>query len=404
MVSRFAAPCPTRTHIRLRILTSVRSLQVVRAVLYLRPDHASPAQLAAEFERYLAKEPPLAASGKSEDHSAFVGLQTRIAKIGGVQLLVSIFESVDVQHDGDELIRTALELAVTLFEGGNLTAQGILAESLSQPSSQNFFVQVHHVLHNSIISMRAQKRKIKQFELELAAREAAGIPTEGIKLPVFGASLVCMTEVIKTMRRMCMGQHKALQDIIRVQKLNKVSYNFLEEVVAVLMALEPELLHAIEDHDSEVVEAGIRGFLMLADAMRGPNHENQASIAHTGLIDLGDRIFGKIHFEDLNGKTKARNRHRNRHGEDRRKENAIWRNRVRSRLKSAVASCLLTFLEGVESDDIPNMMLTTVQWTLIGAQMACCHRDLARAAEVLDYPMLFEEGMTYYFILRTLYP
>jgi DNA-binding protein Fis len=153
-----------------------------------------------------------------------------------------------------------------------------------------------------------------------------------------------------------------------------------------------------------VVEAGIRGFLMLADAMRGPNHENQASIAHTGLIDLGDRIFGKIHFEDLNGKTKARNRHRNRHGEDRRKEKAIWRNRVRSRLKSAVASCLLTFLEGVESDDIPNMMLTTVQWTLIGAQMACCHRDLARAAEVLDYPMLFEEGMTYYFILRTLYP
>ena len=37
------------------------------------------------------------------------------------------------------------------------------------------------------------------------------------------------------MRRMCMGQHKALQDTLRKQRLNKISYNFFDEAVNYLI-------------------------------------------------------------------------------------------------------------------------------------------------------------------------
>ena len=42
------------------------------------------------------------------------------------------------------------------------------------------------------------------------------------------------------------------------------------------------------------MEGAIRGFLMLADATRGPNHANQLSIAQPALFDLMDRLFAKM--------------------------------------------------------------------------------------------------------------
>ena len=40
------------------------------------------------------------------------------------------------------------------------------------------------------------------------------------------------------MRRLCMGGNKMLQDILREQKLNRVSINFFEETVKYLIASE----------------------------------------------------------------------------------------------------------------------------------------------------------------------
>ena len=324
--------------------------------------------------------------------------QVRLAKLGCVDLVVSCVACEDA-----DIKLAAIMLSVTLMEGGNPTAQNILGNALSQAASQPFFDQIHEILEGSIGALKEQKRKIKHAAADREARSAAGLETHDTSLPSLGASLFSMTELIKMLRRMCMGQHTQLQDILRYQKLNQVSINFLEEVVKYLVALEPELTAAIENLDSVVVEGAIRGFLMLSDAMRGPNHANQKQIATTGLMDLGDRIFGKINFEEPPSEARQEKRGRGRLSNySDAWDLALTRNRLRSRLKGAATSCLLTFLEGVEDPGVPDQMLTTVQWSAICAQMSKCHQAIVRGSQLLEHAQLYEEGIGYYFILSFL--
>ena len=79
---------------------------------------------------------------------------------------------------------------------------------------------------------------------------------------------------------------------------------------------------------------------MLSDSMHGPNFENQKAIADTGIFDLCDRIFARIKFEKHETAEVA--------------QNVARKNLWRSRLKSAVVTCLDAFLEGVQDDAIPN--------------------------------------------------
>ena len=59
--------------------------------------------------------------------------------------------------------------------------------------------------------------------LQWQALAAAGIHKRSSQsLPSLGPALQFMTEVMKMMRRFCIGQHQALQDILRKQRLNKV--------------------------------------------------------------------------------------------------------------------------------------------------------------------------------------
>jgi hypothetical protein len=292
----------------------------------------------------------------------------------------------------------ALMLGVTLLEGGNRKVQDLLASALAQVSSQPCFSQMLCVIRDSIGALKKQKRRVKgQLSKGHVGRENARV--ENDSMPSLGASIDCLTEVIKIIRSMCAGQHRQLQNIVRSQRLNKVSVNFLEEIVTFLVALEPELMGAIRSGDQLVVEGAIQGFLMLSDAMRGPNHENQASVAQTGLCDLGDRIFGKIDFEDPR---KAASKCTDQESSQKAINQALWRNRARSRLKKSVTGCLLAFLEGVESEAIPTQMLTTVQWSAVAARMSECFQALQEGHNILEYSMLFDEGISYYFVLRFL--
>ena len=53
------------------------------------------------------------------------------------------------------------------------------------------------------------------------------------------ASHVQTIEVVKLMRSMCAGQHKRLQDLLRVQHHNRESVDLYDEVVKYIAALEP---------------------------------------------------------------------------------------------------------------------------------------------------------------------
>jgi len=52
--------------------------------------------------------------------------------------------------------------------------------------------------------------------------------------------------------------------------------------------------NAIDRGEQMVPKAMLRCFLMLGDAMHGPNRSNQQSVSNTGIFDLSDRIMAKI--------------------------------------------------------------------------------------------------------------
>ena len=380
-------------------LVQLNGLKIVRAILYVQPDKRqfSTADRDEEFEGMLQNRPPRDADPPQRE---FRQLQSAIAHIGGVTLVVEAMASPD-----RDVVLAALMLAVTLLEGGNKTVQDLFAATLAPASSQDFFLQLNKVIEDSIGALKDQKRKIKHRAAAAAALAAAGIKRNVPPLPRLGMSQQYMTEVMKTMRRFCMGQHKALQDILRKQRLNKHSINFLDEAVKYLKALEPELKASIRDGDTVTVEGAIRGFLMLSDAMRGPNHENQTTAANSGILDLGDRIFSKMQFEHpARPKGQLPAPARPAQGDSLEPRDEVWRNRLRSRLKLAVTTALLSFLEGVEDDEIPNQMLSTCQWSGMAVQMDACYRALTGpdACTVLDGDQLFEEGSNYYFLFKFL--
>ena len=152
-----------------------------------------------------------------------------------------------------------------------------------------------------------------------------------------------------------------LQDVLRSQRLNQSSYNFLLNVVQYLIYIEPELENSIVKKDWEIVDGAYRAFLMIGDAMEGPNRENQKALSDTstGIFDLSDRILTRLRYESVTEN-------------DKRAE--VWlANDFRQKIKSAVARTLIGFLEGVSSDEIPNQMLALLNWSGLVDQMRECY-------------------------------
>eukprot|EP00961_Rhodomonas_salina_P075225 1009768-Rhodomonas_salina.3 len=91
-------------------------------------------------------------------------------------------------------------------------------------------------------------------------------------------------------------------------------------------------------------DSPVPGFLMLSDAMHGPNYENQSAIANTGIFDLGDRIFTKIRYEEAQESSKKVQARRIGDGTD-----VQARNELRNRLKSAVVGSYASHVSRVVS-------------------------------------------------------
>jgi len=192
--------------------------------------------------------------------------------------------------------------------------QQLFAEALHHSSSQPFFIKFRSLFQESVDAICEQKRKVwippiclpsptlchifpyccalevttcGMLQVKQAAAEKTALLKAGIAKKTedstysLASSQVHMVEVMKTMRRMCMGQFRPLQDILRSQRLNHTSFDFFNEAVQYIKNLEPELKDCIHDGDFEVVDGAIRGFLMLADSMRGPNLDNQKAISET---------------------------------------------------------------------------------------------------------------------------
>ena len=358
-------------------------LKIIRAIIYMNPANAeiySVEERNKEFERMLQNKPP---SSLGEGHLAQV--QAQMSKLGAVDVVLTCLES-----ENQNIIMATLRLAVSLLECGNVKVQEQMAESLRHASSQPFFLKFRSLFQESLQAIRAQKRKVKQAAAAKAALLKAGITkkAEEESSVSLASSQVHMVEVMKTMRRMCMGSFKPLQDILRAQQLNHISYDFFNEAVQYLKNLEPELKDAIIDGDFEIVDGAMRGFLMLADAMRGPNLENQKAIAETGIFDLCDRIFARIRFEHVDKKTLD-------------KDAVKEQNEYRSALKSAAAEALSALVEGVQDEIITSQMLALLNWYGLVEQLKLCYQSYERGCD-LSKDNCLAEGLSYYFLLTHL--
>jgi hypothetical protein len=179
-----------------------------------------------------------------------------------------------IESEDPQIVYATLQLSVTILDGGNPVVQKMLSNLLTPASSASFFAKFKALFTDSKQAMKEAKRKIKQAAAEKDAMMRAGITdTPGKTNQVQTASLASgqqtMAEVMKTMRRMCMGAYKVLQDVLRYQKLNLETSDLFLEAVSYLALLEPELSDAIYNKDFDLVDAAMRGFLMLGDAMSG---------------------------------------------------------------------------------------------------------------------------------------
>jgi len=359
----------------------VLGLKVIRALMYMIPDrpHVSAAQHETEYQRLLKNLPP-AELGTRE----FSVLQERVAKLGGVDVVTSCIESED-----PETIMATLRLAVTMLDGGNRQVQNLFSATLQSASCEHVFHKLKLLFQQSVNAIKEQKRRLKQLAAQKAALQRAGVnsgPSASNDTVSLASSQAHMVEVMKMMRRMCMGQYGALQDALRHQPLSQASINLFDQAVQYIQALEPELKDCITDGDFDVVEGATRGFLMLADAMRGPNHDNQLNISQSGIFDLCDRLFARIRIDHVEKETKD-------------KEWEQKKNVERSKLKCAITECLAAVLEGVTDDLIPQQMLMLLNWDGVVDQLKSMFMSYERGTD-LPKELCLREVMQYYFLLK----
>ena len=359
-------------------------LKAIRAIVYMNPDQDSLSAHGrnSEFELMLQNKP-----SSLVGNSFFAHQQARMAKMGGVDVIAKCIESQNPQ-----VIMATLQLAVSLLEGGNVMVQRQFAEVLHHSASQSFFVKLRGLFQESVRAIREQKRKAKRAAVENAALLKAGITKKCQESSLsLSSTQMHMVEVMKTMRRMCMEQFRPLQDVLRTQPLNHSSFDFFNEAVEYLKNLEPELKSAILDNDFEIVDGAIRGFLMLADSMRGPNVDNQRAISQTGIFDICDRIFARIRFDCIDRNSKKSELD----------VKLYSMNEYRSSLKCAVTSVLAALVEGVQDETIMGQMLSLLNWHGLVDQMKHCHETYERGND-LPKEQCEREGISYYFLLKHL--
>uniref|UniRef100_A0A7S0Z297 Inositol 1,4,5-trisphosphate receptor n=1 Tax=Hemiselmis tepida TaxID=464990 RepID=A0A7S0Z297_9CRYP len=456
----------TKTDVFIR----TQGLRTVRSIIYLQPNNSSlsEAQREEQFQLFLNNEPPTYSD-------AVVGLQMEATMAGAINAILNSLDGTmrGQENEADEgnNVLGALRLGATLLEHGNRFVQDRFVEALRNPASQGFFLQLRNLLENSVEGIKEDKRRAKQAILVREEMQRGNISMSARGSFSSGptnvlddskedlASHVQTIQVVKLMRLLCAGQHRRLQDLLRVQAHNRESVDLYDEVVKYISALEPGLKSSIDRTDDTCSSAVEQCFNTLADAMRGPNVANQNAIASTGIFDLVDLIMMKLR---LTGQDRSRgiasllpphstppgvlgsseplplakggslrsikdpvsqDRHKPMSGiqKDPKKlllgalelgtdlfgrgktaaqmEKTRTVNNTRSKVKQAVLACLMAFLDGCEDDKLCVQMLTTLQWDNMMTRMVECY-DAYQDNSLMDRSNAIKEGLGYYHLFR----
>jgi len=266
-------------------------IKVLRACLYITSvEKSSEKDRLCEFIRFLNDDTPtLEGVGRKdlEGQRRFRILQTRFAQLGAMQVVTKFFCSNNVH-----VVHEALKLGAALM---NPSVQEIFAQALAPASSEPFFTKLKSLFDESKESIKAQKRSIKHevreaifmrsavdTEIKALRHRIAQSPQSGDttkleskmkkllhkqeRTSMVKASFSIagigkhMLDVLTMMMRLTRNSYTPLQDVLREQRVNNTSYNFISEAASFLAALEPELKMAIENKILELFGSWKKAF------------------------------------------------------------------------------------------------------------------------------------------------
>ena len=364
-------------------------LRLINAIIFLQPSCRlmTQEQRDVEWSRFLRHREP---SGKKISGVHFSELLDDIARMGGVQAAMKcVCESTEPENTLE-----ALRLGVLLLSDGRLSVQDAFHQGLASPTSGQFFEELHNIMHKALSILKEGRGILKQGKPSHAENQ----------LPV---NVRQVFYVFKMIRRLLSGRHRPLQDLFRVQRLNRVSVNLLIEAMSLLQELINDLSHfsSLEERAFIVADAVTDVFEMYANAMSGSNYANQAELAGSAapsLFDLADRICQPQKLPILDTLKKVGKTSRGSvvplemDPSKLRKRNVIC-----SQLKQSVTRCLLTFLEGStqSSQLVTQQMLVTLNWKAILSQLEASNQALFKD-ELISSEEVMKEGVGYYKLLR----
>jgi hypothetical protein len=262
----------------------------------------------------LASAKALLDKASEESEATLVEAQERLNALHATPLI-----SVLLERPSFVIVKHAVQMGISLLEGGNKKCQDTLLRYFSS-HDEKFFLTFRKVL--------------KEGELSVAHRLKTG--HGALIVPDSAASLV--EDLLRLLQLLCEGHHFEFQNYVRHQHDNFNSYNMCITVM--------ELLHTmLLVLDDTTVPVALQALNTLTELCQGPCAANQEAIVGCNIVTevnrlLTDQFEGEVEEEELMA------------------------------LKSAAIICLSSLLEGSQDATIPNLMLTNLDLGALQALVA----------------------------------
>jgi hypothetical protein len=188
-------------------------LRVLSAILYVNPEKLNQQEQDREYKLFLENQSPTDAWTLNP---RFTSLQSKFAKMGVVDVILSCFPSRD-----KAVVSATLKLAINLMDGGNDFVQETFYQELAASGGKRsveskvstnglFFEKLHLMFEDAIVEIKESKRRLKLWARTTEELEKAGMDTtllesdhdDGMHL----VSAENMAAVIKMMRSFLLTQ------------------------------------------------------------------------------------------------------------------------------------------------------------------------------------------------------
>mmetsp|Transcript_46370 Transcript_46370/g.108883 ORF Transcript_46370/g.108883 Transcript_46370/m.108883 type:complete len:1255 (-) Transcript_46370:266-4030(-) len=273
-------------------------LGLLRASLYVfDPRHPNKMAQDGPSDEWVAyRQGQAMAFAEDEDNSVVVWVQNRADAVGMTAHAVQL-----TSHTSKAVQLAAVELLVTLLQGGNRRVQESLGLLLRSPKQQNFFKTLDATFEAAILL-------ISDFRALMAARGIAADDSHSMtsgdqheqsedykRLTGIGRQSLLLLS-LRVLQLMCRGRCRALQNLM-LKQAGASSYNLVGKCLRLFAALEPVLSDALRHRDASLVLLAVQLLDTIRDMCGGPNLRNQKEVISSDLFFHLNRILCSLRYD-----------------------------------------------------------------------------------------------------------